>query len=141
MPALTSSMWAPAWTWAIVSRSTRLKSPAFISSMRIFRPVGLIRSPMMTNGRSSPMTTSRLAELTTVRVIRRSRSFGRRPAWCLVVGRCQGRPALDATRLDELGQMMLVVGRFEALDLRGDLGLEIVAAGAGGLAPFLDVVG
>jgi hypothetical protein len=30
----------------------------------------LIRSPMTTNGRSSPMTTSRVAELTTVQVIR-----------------------------------------------------------------------
>ena len=62
-------MWAPASTWAIVSRSTRLKSPAFISSARAFRPVGLMRSPMMTNGRSSPMTTSRVADETTVWVI------------------------------------------------------------------------
>ena len=61
MPALTSSMWAPASTWASASRSTRLKSPAFISSASSFRPVGLMRSPMSTNGRSKPMTTSRVA--------------------------------------------------------------------------------
>ena len=55
-------MWAPASTWASASRSTRLKSPAFISSARSLRPVGLIRSPMITNGRSKPITTSRVAE-------------------------------------------------------------------------------
>ena len=32
IPALTSNMWAPASTWAMASASTRLKSPAFISS-------------------------------------------------------------------------------------------------------------
>ena len=68
IPALTSSMCAPAATWARTSRSTRLKSPAFISSASALRPVGLIRSPMMTNGRSKPSTTSRVAELTTVSV-------------------------------------------------------------------------
>jgi hypothetical protein len=59
-------MWAPASTWATASRSTRLKSPAFISSASSFRPVGLMRSPMIVNGRSKPMTTSRVAELRTV---------------------------------------------------------------------------
>jgi hypothetical protein len=33
------------------------------------RPVGLMRSPMMTNGRSNPMTTSLVAELMTVSVM------------------------------------------------------------------------
>ncbi len=36
---------------------------------RILRPVGLMRSPMMTNGRSKPMTTSLVAELITVSVM------------------------------------------------------------------------
>ena len=40
------------------------------------RPVGLIRSPMMQNGRSKPITTSLLAELTTVSVIRWILGFG-----------------------------------------------------------------
>src|ERR1700722_15066608 len=69
MPALTSSMWAPAATWASASAVTRVKSPAAISAARILRPVGLMRSPMMTNGRSKPMTTSFVAELMTVSVI------------------------------------------------------------------------
>ena len=62
MPALTSSMCAPAATCASASASTVLKSPAFISSASCLRPVGLIRSPIITNGRSKPMTTSRVAE-------------------------------------------------------------------------------
>src|SRR5260221_769984 len=33
------------------------------------RPVGLMRSPMITNGRSKPITTSRVAELMTVSVM------------------------------------------------------------------------
>ena len=69
MPALTSSMWAPASTWASVSFSTVEKSPAAISAASFFRPVGLIRSPMMQNGRSKPMTAVLVAELTTVSVM------------------------------------------------------------------------
>ena len=69
MPALMSSIWAPASTWAMASASTRLKSPAFISSARSFRPVGLMRSPIITNGRPKPMATSRLLELRMVSVI------------------------------------------------------------------------
>src|SRR5262252_4186265 len=69
MPAFTSSMWAPAASCASVSVSTRLKLPAAISAARILRPVGLMRSPIMTNGRSKPITTSRVAELITVSVM------------------------------------------------------------------------
>ncbi len=76
MPALTSSMWAPAATWARASASTRLKSPSFISSASSLRPVGLMRSPIMTNGRSKPITTSRVAELITVWVTWCSSSDG-----------------------------------------------------------------
>ena len=57
---------------ARASASTRLKSPAAISAARILRPVGLMRSPMMTNGRLKPMTTSLVAELITVSVMRLS---------------------------------------------------------------------
>ena len=73
MPALTSSMCAPACTWARASASTREKSSAAISAASTLRPVGLMRSPMTTNGRSKPMATSRCAELTTVSVKDRSR--------------------------------------------------------------------
>src|SRR5579862_11322 len=69
MPALTSSMCAPAASCASVSDSTRLKLPAAISAASTLRPVGLMRSPIMTNGRSKPITTSRVAELMTVSVM------------------------------------------------------------------------
>ena len=70
IPALTSSIWQPASTWAMASASTRLKLPSFISAASSLRPVGLIRSPIITNGRSNPITTSLVAELKTVWVIR-----------------------------------------------------------------------
>ena len=134
MPALTSSMWAPASTWASVSRSTRQKSPAFISSARSLRPVGLMRSPMMTNGWSSPMTTSRVAELTTVRVTRRGLPW--------VSSRAGGKtgPPSHAAGLDELGEAVLVVLGLDALDLGGDLGVDVRAAGLCVAAPLPDVV-
>ena len=69
MPALTSSICAPAATWASVSASTVVKSPAAISAARRLRPVGLIRSPMTQNGASKPMRTVFVAELTTVSVM------------------------------------------------------------------------
>ena len=119
MPALTSSMWAPASTWASTSRSTRLKSPARISSASSLRPVGLMRSPMTTNGRSSPMTTSRLADETTVRV---SRSPARPPVAIRTLRRAAG------------------VGGLEQRDLGRDLGLEVVAAGAVLASPLRQVV-
>src|SRR2546425_5580288 len=62
MPALTSSMWAPEAAWAMASARTRSMRPSFISAASTLRPVGLMRSPMMTKGRSIEMTTSRLCE-------------------------------------------------------------------------------
>ena len=121
MPALTSSMWAPASTWASTSRSTRLKSPFLISSARSLRPVGLIRSPMMTNGRSKPMTTSRVADETTVRVT-------------------PGVPDATPPAATSAGQLVLAVGRLEPARLGVRLRLEVVAARSLGLAPLGDVV-
>src|SRR6266852_6059503 len=66
MPALTSSMCAPALAWAIASARTRSMRPSFISAASTLRPVGLMRSPMITKGRSIETTTSRLRELRTV---------------------------------------------------------------------------
>ena len=113
-------MCAPASTWASTSRSTRLKSPAFISSARSLRPVGLIRSPMITNGRSKPMTTSRVAgaQDRVGHVGRHLRCRGRR----------QRRAAGDAARLDQLGQAVLGVLGLEPLGLGVDLRLDVVAA-------------
>jgi hypothetical protein len=48
------------------------KLPACISAASFLRPVGLIRSPITQKGWSKPMTISRVAEATMVRVI----SFG-----------------------------------------------------------------
>ena len=50
------------------------------------------------------------------------------------------RAALDAAGLDQLGEAVLVVVGLEPRDLGVDLGLEVVAAAAGDLAPLLDVV-
>src|SRR6476620_6740518 len=57
MPALTSSMSAPACTWASASTVTVDRSPPRSSSAKVLRPVGLMRSPMTQNGWSWPMTT------------------------------------------------------------------------------------
>src|SRR5207302_1468049 len=62
MPALMSSMCAPAATCAMASVRTRSMRPSFISAASTLRPVGLMRSPMITKGRSPEMTTSRPRE-------------------------------------------------------------------------------
>ena len=56
-PAFTSSICAPAATCAIASARTRSKLPSAISFASSLRPVGLIRSPIITNGRPGPMIT------------------------------------------------------------------------------------
>src|SRR4051794_27157981 len=57
IPALTSSMSAPAATWVWASFVTVERSPPRNSSAKTLRPVGLIRSPMMQNGCAAPMVT------------------------------------------------------------------------------------
>ena len=69
-PALTSSIWAPASTWAMASAFTRSIKPARISAASTLRPVGLIRSPIITNGRSTETTTSFERERSTVSISR-----------------------------------------------------------------------
>jgi len=49
---MTSSIWAPASAWAIASARTREKSNRRSSSASLLRLVGLILSPMITNGSS-----------------------------------------------------------------------------------------
>ena len=51
-------MRAPAATCATASACTVVMSPAQISAVSFARPVGLMRSPMIANGCSSPMRTS-----------------------------------------------------------------------------------
>jgi hypothetical protein len=55
---LTSSTRAPASTCATASPRTAVISPDVISAVSRERPVGLIRSPMTTNGDRSPISTS-----------------------------------------------------------------------------------
>src|SRR4051794_9312013 len=57
MPALTSSMSAPASVWASASTVTVERSPLRSASAKTLRPVGLMRSPMMQKGCSGPMVT------------------------------------------------------------------------------------
>src|SRR5271169_6812614 len=61
-PMFTSSSMAPPATCSWTSISTRDRSPLRSCSWKIFRPVGLIRSPMIANGWSSPMRTVLVAE-------------------------------------------------------------------------------
>src|SRR5581483_10401473 len=65
-PMLTSSSMAPPATCSFTSISTRDRSPLRSCCWKIFRPVGLIRSPMIANGWSSPMVTVFVAEETMV---------------------------------------------------------------------------
>src|SRR3954469_22980998 len=57
MPALTSSMSAPASVWAIASAVTVDRSSLRSSSAKTLRPVGLMRSPMMQKGWVGPIVT------------------------------------------------------------------------------------
>jgi hypothetical protein len=66
IPAFTSSMVAPASTCARASLLTRVKSKRRSSSASFLRFVGLIRSPMTTNGLSGLMTTVLVADETIV---------------------------------------------------------------------------
>src|SRR5215470_14626860 len=61
-PMFTSSSMAPQATCSLTSISTRDRSPVRNCSWKIFRPVGLIRSPMIANGWSSPIRTVLVAE-------------------------------------------------------------------------------
>src|SRR5207249_5779865 len=62
LPACTARTGAPPACCAAVCERTRSMTPSFISAARTLRPVGLIRSPMITTGRSPEMTTSRPRE-------------------------------------------------------------------------------
>ena len=62
VPMFTSSSMAPPATCSLTSISTRDRSPLRSCSWKIFRPVGLIRSPMIANGWSSPIRTVLVAE-------------------------------------------------------------------------------
>jgi hypothetical protein len=56
------------------------------------------------------------------------------------MGRREDRPTVDATRLDEHRQSVLVVVPLEPLGLGRDLLIDVVAAAPLGPAPLADVV-
>src|SRR3954454_18169861 len=65
-PTWTSSMSAPPSTCSATSVSSCERSPAWSWAWNVFRPVGLIRSPITQNGCSGPMTTVLDRDWTTV---------------------------------------------------------------------------
>src|SRR3954466_10361019 len=96
MPALTSTMFAPASVWAIASAVTVDRLPLRSSSANVLRPVGLMRSPMMQKGCSGPIVTVLDRECRTVSM--RLVPFG---------------SGLDAQALTELGDARALAERDE----------------------------
>src|SRR3954468_24226652 len=96
IPALTSSMSAPAAVWAMASALTVDRSPPRSSSAKTLRPVGLMRSPMMQKGWSGPIVTVLDRECRTVSM--RLVPFG---------------SGLDAQSLTELGDAGVLAERDE----------------------------
>src|SRR3954452_17290316 len=110
MPALTSSMSAPASVWAIASAVTVDRSPPRSSSAKILRPVGLMRSPMMQKGCVGPIVTVLDRECRTVSM--------------RLVPFASG---LDAQSLTELGDAGVLAERDEVQ--AGDAGLRARVVG------------
>src|SRR4051812_47685747 len=96
IPALTSSMSAPASVWATASVVTVDRSPPRSSSANTLRPVGLMRSPMMQKGCVGPIVTVLDRECRTVSM--RLVPFG---------------SGLDAQSLTELGDARVLAERDE----------------------------
>src|SRR3954469_6292573 len=96
MPALTSSMSAPASVWAIASAVTVDRSSLRSCSANALRPVGLMRSPMMQKGCSGPIVTVLDRDCRTVSI--RLVPFG---------------SGLDAQSLTELGDPGVLAERDE----------------------------
>src|SRR3569833_1900548 len=123
IPALTSSIWAPAAICALASDSTREKSPAAISAARILRPVGLMRSPIITKGRSKPMMTSRVAELTTLSVMELSCWMAGR--WRVAGGTVVGFESLGP---DQPLEILVAITGLETCGFGGYFPLDVLAA-------------
>src|SRR3954468_20558870 len=110
MPALTSTMSAPASVCAIASAVTVDRSPPRSSSANVLRPVGLMRSPMMQKGCVGPIVTVLDRECRTVSM--RLVPFG---------------SGLDAQSLTELGDAGVLAERDEVQ--AGDAGLRARVVG------------
>src|SRR5690606_5895192 len=103
-----------------------------------------MRSPMTTNGRPKPMTTSRVFELMTVSVMRRS--FPCRSAQCARPTRRRSKPRWyqslwqAAARLDAGFEEGLVEAAFELGDALGDRLLDVAAHELALAAPVREVM-
>src|SRR3954453_13861487 len=124
MPALTSTMSAPASVWAIASAVTVVRSPPRSSSANVFRPVGLMRSPMMQNGCVGPIVTVLDRECRTVSM--RLVPFG---------------SGLDAQSLTELGDARVLAERDEMKARDAGLRAGVVGQVAGDLEALALLVG
>src|SRR3954447_25543910 len=123
MPALTSSMSAPASVCAIASAVTVDRSPPRSSSANALRPVGLMRSPMMQNGCSGPIVTVLDRDCRTVSM--RLVPFG---------------SGLDAQSLTELGDAGVLAERDEVQAGHAGLRAGVVGQLAGDLEALVLLV-
>src|SRR6185312_3045431 len=141
MPALTSSMSAPAVTWAMASTATVDRSPPRSSSANVLRPVGLIRSPMTQNGWSWPMTTVLERERRVVRIRERLLPFDARleAELCAELSDARVLAERDEVQAGHAAQREGVggqlVGELEARRLLVDGRLDALDDGGGDLDP------
>src|SRR3954449_1287259 len=124
MPALTSSMSAPASVWASASAVTVEGSPLRSCSANVLRPVGLMRSPMMQKGCSGPIVTVLDRECRTVSM--RLVPFG---------------SGLDAQSLTELGDPGVLAERDEVKARDAGQRARVVGELAGDLEALVLLVG
>src|SRR4051812_9796636 len=124
MPALTSSMSAPASVWAIAPAVTVDRSRPRSSSANALRPVGLMRSPMMQKGCSGPIVTVLDRDCRTVSM--RLVPFG---------------SGLDAQSLTELGDARVLAERDEVQAGHAGLRAGVVRQLAGDLEALVLLVG
>src|SRR4051812_6740389 len=124
MPALTSTMSAPASVCAIASAVTVDRSPPRSSSANVLRPVGLMRSPMMQKGCSGPIVTALDRDSRTVSM--RLVPFG---------------SGLDAQSLAELGDARVLAERDEVKARDAGQRARVVGELAGDLEALVLLVG
>src|SRR3954451_18211480 len=126
MPALTSSMSAPASVWATASRGTVDRSPPRSSSAKTLRPVGLMRSPMMQKGCVGPIVTVLDRECRTVSMPLVPFGSGLDAQSLTNLGDARVLAERDEVKARDAGQRPGVVG-----ELAGDLEALVVLVGGG----------
>src|SRR3712207_4483199 len=116
MPALTSSMSAPASVWATASMTTVDRSSLRSCSANVLRPVGLMRSPMMQKGCSGPIVTVLDRDCRTVSMLLVPFGSGRNAQSLTELGDAGVLAERDEVQPGRAGQRARVVGQ-----LAGDL--------------------